>query len=141
MKEHFAAGGVVIKKERGRPRVLLIKDRYGRWTWPKGHLEKGETPETAALREIKEETGLEDITIETFIGRQEYHYILRGEKVHKVVDIYLVRSSARQKLVPQKGEVEKAEWFWPEEAVSRIEYAGSAELVANGIKAFKERFC
>ncbi len=60
--KQFSAGGIVIKRSNGT-KVLLIKDRFGKWTWPKGHIEKGETSEDAALREITEETGLRNVSI------------------------------------------------------------------------------
>ncbi|MBU4310579.1 NUDIX domain-containing protein, partial [bacterium] len=50
-KREFSAGGIVIKREKSKIKVLLIKDGYGKWTWPKGNIDKGESSEDAALRE------------------------------------------------------------------------------------------
>ena len=60
-KREFSAGGIVVKDNGDVINLLLIKDSYGRWTWPKGKLEKDESPEDAAIREIGEETGLKNI--------------------------------------------------------------------------------
>ena len=106
--KHTAAGGIVVKTERGKTRVLLIKDSYGHWTWPKGHLEKGETPEQGALREIAEETGQTRTEIIKEIGRQEYYYELKGKTVFKTVHIFLIKASGREKIKVQTDEIEKA---------------------------------
>lgn len=51
-EREFSAGGIVMRWERQKPKVLLIKDSYGRWTWPKGNIDKGESSKDAAIREI-----------------------------------------------------------------------------------------
>lgn len=141
MIKQFAAGGVVIKKERARPRVLLIKDSYGRWTWPKGHIEKGEFPQSAALREIKEETGQKNIEIVKELGKQEYYFTFKGEIIFKTVHVFLIKASGREKIIVQTSEIQKAKWFWPEKAVEKIEYKGSRALLRKGIQIFEKRFC
>ena len=59
------AGGVVVRMRADatteRALFLLIRDSYENWGFPKGHLETGERPEDAALREVREETGLDDL--------------------------------------------------------------------------------
>ncbi|MFH1879090.1 MAG: NUDIX domain-containing protein [Candidatus Omnitrophota bacterium] len=140
VKRQSASGGVVIKIERGSPKVLLIRDSYGHWTWPKGHIEKGETPEEAALREIREETGQKNTRILEELGRQKYRFTLKGAVISKTVYIYLVKASAREKLRIQASEIETGKWFRPEEAVRRIEYEGSVELLKKGLKRFNEIF-
>ncbi|MFH1837197.1 MAG: NUDIX domain-containing protein [Candidatus Omnitrophota bacterium] len=134
MKRQFGAGGVVISRDDGM-KVLLIKDRYGRWTWPKGHVEEGETDEETALREITEETGLKHIRIIEKIGSQEYWFTLKDEKIFKTVNIFLVESLGQEKLKIQKEEVLLAEWFSPPEALDRIEYEGSKEILEKAIEA------
>ncbi len=139
--KQFAAGGVVIKKERGIPKILLIKDSYGHWTWPKGHMEKKETLEETALREIAEETGQKKTEIVKKIGEQKYIFTLRGKKISKIVYIFLIKAQAREKLVVQASEIEKAKWFRAEEALEKIEYKGSRALLKKGIEAFKRKYC
>ena len=57
-----SAGGVVFRVPPGEePLFLLIRDSYRNWGFPKGHLEKEERPEAAALREVREETGLDEL--------------------------------------------------------------------------------
>ncbi|MFH1846941.1 MAG: NUDIX hydrolase [Candidatus Omnitrophota bacterium] len=131
-EQRFAAGGVVIKKEKNSFQILLIKDSYNRWTWPKGHIEKGETKEVAALREVTEETGLKDINIIEEIGKQEYFFTLKGAKIFKTVYIFLINSETTDTTV-QLEEIQEAEWFSPEEALEKIEYEGSREILEKAI--------
>ena len=58
-REEWSAGGVVLRRIRGVLHALLIKDPYGNWGLPKGHLEGTEGPQQAGLREVEEETGNE----------------------------------------------------------------------------------
>jgi len=132
---------VIIKKEKGRPRVLLIKDSYGHWIWPKGHIEKGETSEEAALREISEETGLKKIRIEERLGKQQYFFTLQGKRIFKTVHMFLVKANAREKLVIQTSEIEKGRWFWAGDALKTIEYKGSKEFLKKGIRLFRGKYC
>ncbi len=141
MVRQFCAGGVIIKKEKGRPRVLLIKDSYGHWIWPKGHIEKGETSEEAALREISEETGLKKIRIEERLGKQQYFFTLQGKRIFKTVHMFLVKANAREKLVIQTSEIEKGRWFWAGDALKTIEYKGSKEFLKKGIRLFRGKYC
>ena len=141
MERQFAAGGVIIKKEKNRPRVLLIKDSYGHWTWPKGHIEKGESPEQAAVREISEETGQSKIEVIERLGKQEYYFTLKGKKIFKTVYIFLVKAAAREKLKVQTSEIEAAKWFWADEALNTIEYKGSRSTLEKGIEAFRNKYC
>jgi len=136
MDRQFAAGGIVFREKDGKRRVLLIKDSYGHWIWPKGHIEKGESPEEAALREVSEETGLESLRILGSIGKQEYWFTLKGEKIFKTVYVFLMENAGDEKLRAQVSEIEKAEWFEPEEAVGKIEYEGSRGLLEKGLRMY-----
>jgi len=140
-ERQFAAGGIVIKKERGRPRVLLIKDSYGRWIWAKGHIEKKETVEKAAIREVSEETGLKELRIVERLGKQEYYFTLKGKRIFKTVYVFLIKASSREKLAIQRSEIQAARWFWPEEALEKIEYKGSRDLLKKAISVFRRKFC
>ncbi|MGB2599904.1 MAG: NUDIX domain-containing protein [Candidatus Omnitrophota bacterium] len=141
MTRRFSAGGVVIKKERGRPKVLLIKDGYGRWTWAKGHIEKGESVDQTAVREVSEETGLKKLEIVQRLGTQEYYFKLKGELIFKTVYVLLMKASAREKLRIQTSEIEAGRWFWPEDAIKKMEYKGQSALVRKAVKIFERKYC
>ncbi|GAG48071.1 unnamed protein product, partial [marine sediment metagenome] len=96
-KREFSAGGIVLKREKGRLKILLIKDGYGRWAWPKGNIGKGELSEDAALREIEEETGLKKLRIVEKIDRINYFYRLHGTVIYKTVYLFLMEAKGREK--------------------------------------------
>lgn len=135
-ERHFAAGGVIIKREIAGLKVLLIKDSYGHWTWPKGHTEEGETPEETAVREISEETGLEKLKVLELLGKQEYYYTLGGKRIFKTVHVFLVEAAGDEPLRVQAEEIEEARWFDPEEALDTIEYKGSRDLLEKGLDIY-----
>lgn len=86
-----AAGGVVVRVRDGELQVLLIDDRYGRVSFPKGHLEPGESWEVAAIREVEEETGISARIIGS-LGRLEYPIERAGRPIRKQVRLYLMEA-------------------------------------------------
>lgn len=133
-KRQLSAGGIVVKGEKENLRILLIKDRFGHWTWPKGHIEKGETPPQAALREIREETGLGTLEIIKEIGRQEYWFTQDEKKIFKTVYVFIVKTLKNEELKIQTSEIQDARWYSPKDALKTIEYEGSRQLLEKGIK-------
>jgi len=138
-KREFSAGGIVFKRERGGLKVLLIKDGYGRWTWPKGNIGKGESREEAALRETSEETGLKKLRIVEKIDRINYFYRLHGTLIYKTVYLFLMEARGREKFKIQTSEIRDAKWFTPEEALETVAYKGAKEILKKAIERAKKR--
>jgi len=139
MEEQFSAGGVVMRVKNGSVEVLLIKDRFGHWTWPKGHIDPGETPPDAAIREINEETGLTSLDVVEEIGVQGYCFNAGNRDIQKRVHIFLVEARGEETIVVQRSEIEKAKWFPYKAAVGKIEYKGSRVILEKGIRIFREK--
>lgn len=135
IRREFSAGGIVILKMEEGIKVLLIKDRYGHWTWPKGNIEKGESSKEAAIREIKEEVGIENIKIIEKLGQVQYFYRLKGALRLKTVYLYICETKDSN-LKTQKLELEDAKWFIPQEAIKRIEYKGAKDLLEKAISKY-----
>lgn len=95
-----AAGGIV---ENTRGEVLMMR-RRGWWDFPKGHVEAGETKEQAALREVKEETGLNEMKTLQFIGTTQHFYNTYGRWEMKRTWWYRMRHTGISKAVPQTEE-------------------------------------
>jgi len=102
-----AAGGFVYTKDH---EVLMIF-RRGKWDLPKGKLDEGEDLETCALREVKEETGLEKIEMDRPLAVTYHTYHQYGEHIIKESHWYLIKSSKQKEFKPQTEEdIEKCEW-------------------------------
>lgn len=138
-KREFSAGGIVVKRERGRLKVLLIKDGYGRWTWPKGNIGKGESSEDAALRETREETGLKKLQIIEKFNKIDYFYRLHKDLIFKTVYLFLMEAKGREKFKIQASEIQDAKWFTPEEALETVAYKGSKEILKKAIEKAAKR--
>lgn len=119
-----AAGGLVVRKTAAGPQVLLIDDAYGRVSFPKGHLEAGETWESAAIREIQEETGI-SARILAPLGRVEYKIERDGQPVRKQVRLFLLAALDESvEPTPQQEELDGAYFLPWNEAASRHEERG-----------------
>lgn len=138
--KEFSAGGIIVKKAGSGLKVLLIKDGYGRWTWPKGKIEKGETPENAAIREIGEEVGLKNIILLDKIDIIRYFYRLKGKLIFKTVYLYLFKAEGNENLKVLKAEINAAEWLAPDEAVEKLDYKGSKDTLKKALAVFRQRY-
>lgn len=112
MKKIIAAGGLVFNDAQ----QLLMIFRRGKWDLPKGKLEEDETLETCAVREVKEETGISEIKLESFLGITLHEYFDTYEKAEVLKETHwFVMNTNDHKLTPQTEEdIEKIEWVEPE---------------------------
>jgi len=133
--DEVSAGGLVIDTT-GKLGLLIgrrdQKDASGKrilWSLPKGHIEEGESPEQAALREVQEETGIESV-IEKSLGVIDFWFMAGGKRIHKTVHHYLFRESGGL-LAPQETEVDEVAWFPLGEIVERLAYPDEKKLIAR----------
>jgi ADP-ribose pyrophosphatase YjhB (NUDIX family) len=133
-REEVSAGGVVFRcvPDAGgapRPMFLLIRDSYRNWGFPKGHLEAGEGPEGAALREVSEETGLDALAVEGQIEVIDWYFRFRGRLIHKVCHFYLMRTDCGDTCPQREEGITACRWVAFEEAVSLVSYANAREVL------------
>ena len=128
--EETSAGGLVVDRTEGTPRVALIGrlDRRGRllWSLPKGHVEAGETHEDAAVREVEEETGIKGRVLAA-LGTIDYWFVAEDRRIHKTVHHYLLEAAGGE-LSDDDVEVDEVAWVPLSELHSRLAYAGERRL-------------
>ena len=117
---------MVFRRTPDGPQYALIKAN-GRWGFPKGNIEKDETPQLAALREISEETGLpmNRLRIVNELPPVKYTFRWEGVLVFKTVHNYLVLHTGDADFNPQLSEIEEAKWFTPAGARRAISFKNS----------------
>lgn len=126
----YSAGGVIFRAVGQQIEVALIAtDRGGRWGLPKGHVNRGETAEAAAIREVTEETGLEGAIV-CHLTTIEYWFRAGASRVHKYVDLFLIRYE-RGEVRPQETEVDDARWFPLEEAIVRVSFDRERDVLSQ----------
>ncbi len=124
-----SAGGVVYRLKGGEPHFLLIRDSYRNWGFPKGHLEFDEQPDTAAMREVREETGLVDVTLEGTIDTIDWYFRFRGHLVHKICHFFLMHTET-ERTTPQRDEgITACRWVSFGEASELVSYANAREVL------------
>ena len=115
------------KREEGGWQVLLVRHGKGHWAFPKGHAEKGEEPLQTALRELKEETGLEVVHVLPFEPLQEhYFFTLEHQKVSKTVLYFL--AEVRGEVILQEEEVTDHAWLSLEESEQKMTFSEGKRL-------------
>ena len=129
--EETSAGGVVLDLSRNPPAVALIArhDRRSRllWSLPKGHVEEGETPEQAALREVFEETGLVGRIVAP-LGVIDFWFVVEDKRIHKTVHHYVIEAVGGE-LSDEDVEVEAVEWIPFHQVVRKLAYGDERRLV------------
>ncbi|MDR1393416.1 MAG: NUDIX hydrolase [Bifidobacteriaceae bacterium] len=132
--EEVSAGGLVVDAIDGVAHAAVIarRNRGGRLEWclPKGHLEDGETPAAAAVREILEETGIRGQVIR-HLGSIDYWFVGQSHRVHKVVHHYLLSAQEGQLTAENDpdAEAEEAAWVPLDELRERLAYPNERRLV------------
>jgi 8-oxo-dGTP pyrophosphatase MutT (NUDIX family) len=129
----FSAGGVVVRD--GKCIVIVPTRRAADGSrvlaLPKGHPDPGESAADAALREVREEAGVETTIVEK-LGDVRYWYQRKGRRIAKVVSFFLLDYVAGNP-DDHDHEVENARWMPLEEAASALTYAGEREMVQRAL--------
>ncbi len=138
MEREFSAGGVLVRRLRGRWWVAAIRPAGrppGLWALPKGRIDPGESPEATAVREVREETGLEGVLLAK-LADVRYVYTWEGERIFKVVSFFLLRFR-RGRLAPDPHEVAEARWLPLEDAPRLLAYGGEREAARKALAALE----
>ena len=138
LKKQTSAGGVIFKKNDNSFQIILISVRNGKaWCLPKGIVDKGETTEEAALREVSEETGLTGRIIDK-LGDINYWYYIKEEniKCRKTVYFYLMEYISGD-TADHDIEVDEAVWFSFETALEKVSFKGDRNIIEKAIEKLR----
>ncbi len=131
-----SAGGLVVRGDE----VLLIATAGGRrWQLPKGHLEPGELPAEAAVREVREETGVTGTILAPLLG-VDYTFLERGvHRIRKHVDYFLLAYESGSETNFEPREVVTARWFPWSEAISKLSHANDRKVAEQAWRIVRDR--
>ena len=136
--EERSAGALIFNRTAEGRRYLLLRYPAGHWDFPKGNIEKGESPEETMLREVRVETGLVDIVpVAGFKKVIEYFYKRDGRTVHKEVTFFLAESKVDK--VVLSFEHREYVWLSREEALKVVTYPNSTMLLRAAEDSFKNQ--
>jgi 8-oxo-dGTP pyrophosphatase MutT (NUDIX family) len=134
MASEFSAGGVVLND--AQEIVVIVPTRRAAdgskvLALPKGHPDGGESPAEAALREVREEAGVEAELLDS-LGEVRYWYQRGGRRIAKVVEFFMLRYVSGD-VDDHDHEVECAHWMPATEAAETLSYAGERDMVREAL--------
>ena len=133
-----SAGGVVHRSEAGRIEVVLVHRRLPPlWALPKGTPDSGETLPETAIRETREESGLQ-VEIEEPISAITYFFVHRRTRFHKTVHFFLMRPTGGR-LEDHDHEFDEVRWVQIEEALQLMTHATEREVVLRAAELLAAR--
>lgn len=134
-----SAGGLVFKRTARGFVFAMMRDSYGKWTFPKGHVERGETFSGAAARETEEELGLKNLRLRGPLGKIDIwfkdRFVKKGALIHKDIHYFLFEAPANAVLHPQAPEgVTDAKWV-PAHKVGETSFYRDLEPIISQAQA------
>ena len=135
MENEFSAGCIAFRQIEGKAQLAFMLDRFGKWTFPKGHLEAGETAFATARRELAEELGLTPTELVTYLGKSSHTFQKAGRAINKQTEWFLVKVAPIAQLqTNEPGAVTAVEWVELADAGRRLGYANLRSLLGRAKK-------
>ncbi len=126
-----SAGGVVYRQTPDGFRFLLIRDPYENWGLPKGHLERGETASEAALREVREETGLGALDLEEELAMIDWFFRKGRDLVHKYCHFFLMATEETATRPQVEEGITRCVWLSLDEALKTLTYDNARQVLRS----------
>lgn len=124
----------MVDADRKAAAIIGRRDRKGRmvWSFPKGHIEEGETAAETAVREVFEETGLV-AEVDVHLGTIAFWFMMDGKRIHKTVEHFLLFAKGGE-LSDADREVDAVEWVSFTELETRLAYNDERKLLAKALE-------
>jgi diadenosine hexaphosphate hydrolase (ATP-forming) len=135
------AGGVIYRRadgKQGAVEILMIRDSKGRWTIPKGHIEEGETARHTAEREVREETGLQEMKVLDWLGKINFRYRRGNSLVLMTTEIFLIEAKGDTNKLKAEKWMTNIGWLPANDALDKIEYDDIGKLILLGLKKIRK---
>lgn len=134
------SGGMVFRRNKtsNEIEILLIQDAKNRWTIPKGHIEEGESARETAEREIREETGLQEMKVLNWLGKINFRYRRVSSLVLMTTEIFLVQARGDTDKLKPEDWMNGIGWFSANEALDKIEYEDISKIFLLGLKKIRQ---
>jgi len=143
----YSAGGIVFRRTRRGLEIAFLLDPFHKWTFAKGHIERGESARNAAVREVKEEMGIRRLRVVATLGRIDWWFTERrgtahsprGARVHKFAYYFLMEAPPHTQLTAQKSELIKAvRWVPAEQALDFSSYKDVRSILKRGLDILRK---
>ncbi|MEI6511073.1 MAG: NUDIX domain-containing protein [Candidatus Uhrbacteria bacterium] len=139
IEREVSAGGIIFRRTGGKLEFAMMMDSYGKWAFPKGHVEHGESMEEAAARETLEELGLSEIRLLEPLGKIDIWFRDRFEKkdalIHKDIHYFLFETTPDAELHPDPAEhAYEAKWVLPGNLLAESSYADMIPILKRALE-------
>lgn len=126
-----SCGAVVFCKKDSDIKFLLVRERSGFWCFPKGHMEAGESEQETALREVKEETGVDITFVAGFRIKDEHNLAREGRPNTIKQTVYFLAEFRNQRFTPQESEISKIALLDFESAMATLQFDSFKHILAQ----------
>ena len=142
-RTEVSAGGLVFKRVNGMVYFAMVKDSYGKWAFPKGHVRQGESYRDGALREIDEEMGLKGLKVICRLDTIDIwfrdRFVHKGKLVHKYIHYFLLEAApeavVRRPEAQEQGETIRAvSWVPARELLKRSSYRDMVSIIKKALR-------